>query len=89
VRTFPLRFGYLRQQPINNWDLSALKNIGITERLSLQFRAEFLNAFNHAWYGRLAPTVDPVSTAFGSVAATHSVQDNYPRRIQLSMKFLF
>jgi hypothetical protein len=51
----------------------------------LQFRAEFLNAFNHVRFPN--PNRDVTSDAFGTAIAANQV--NYPRRIQLSMKFVF
>ena len=99
VRTFPMRFGFLRGDYISNWDISVLKNTKITEKVNLQFRAEFLNAFNTALLFttgtpgqiNLNPT-SPVSTPaargdFGSVTA--GTQENYARRIQFAMKLLF
>jgi hypothetical protein len=85
IRTFPLRFGWLRADTINNWDLSLLKHIPINERFGFQFRAEFLNAFNHPWFP--AANVDPTSTDFGKAIA--STQRNYQRRLQLGLKFVF
>ncbi|MFN0086402.1 MAG: TonB-dependent receptor domain-containing protein [Blastocatellia bacterium] len=85
VRTFPLRFGSVRANPINNYDLSVIKNTEVWESKSLQFRAEFLNAFNHPFFP--APNTNPTVVQFGTVQA--STQDNYPRRIQLTVKFLF
>ncbi len=41
---------------INNWELSFFKNIGITERVKMQFRWEMYNAFNH-------PSFDSVDTS--------------------------
>lgn len=41
---------------INNWDLSLFKNIKFTERLSLQFRAEAYNAFNHTQFDNVDTT---------------------------------
>jgi len=35
---------------INDWDLTASKNFTIRERIRLQFRADFFNAFNHPQY---------------------------------------
>lgn len=85
VRTFPLRFGYLRADNINNYDLSVLKKTEITETKYLEFRAEFINAFNHALFA--APTTDPVSSDFGRIRTAN--QANYPRRVQLMLKFVF
>jgi hypothetical protein len=50
VRTFPSRFSSFRGQPLNLWDMSVIKNVRIVERLQLQLRAEFLNAFNHVQF---------------------------------------
>jgi len=85
IRTFPLRFGFLRSDTINNWDFSLLKNLPINERFSFQFRAEFLNAMNHPWF----PTanIDPTSGSFGQAIAAN--QRNYQRRTQLGLKFIF
>lgn len=51
VRTLPLRFGFLRQDPVHNWDLSILKNTSVAEGKDLQIRFEFLNAMNHPNFG--------------------------------------
>jgi hypothetical protein len=85
VRTFPLRFGFIRADQINNFDFSFIKNTEIAEGKNLQFRAEFLNAFNHPFFP--GPNVTPTQTAFGQIAA--STQDNYARRIQLTARFIF
>jgi len=60
-----------------------LSYMHISEKARLQFRGEFLNAFNHAMFGN--PNTSPVSTAFGTVTA----EIGYPRRIQLGMKLVF
>jgi hypothetical protein len=44
-----------------NWDISLLKNTKITERVNMQFRAEFYNAFNHPQFS------DPGAGSFGSI----------------------
>jgi hypothetical protein len=85
VRTFPLRFGFLRADNGNNFDLSVLKNTRVAEGKDVQLKAEFLNAFNHPLFP--APNTTPTAAAFGQVSA--STQANYPRRIQLTIKFLF
>ncbi len=85
VRTFPLRFSWIRTHNINNYDLSIIKKTRIAEGKDLQFRGEFLNAFNHPLFP--APNTNPAQLQFGSIQA--STQANYPRRIQLSVKFVF
>jgi hypothetical protein len=82
-RLMPTRFNDVRANGINSFDLSALKNTNIGERFRLQFRGEFLNAFNHVFFG--SPNTSPTSTAFGQVTS----QTGYPRRIQLGFKLLF
>jgi hypothetical protein len=85
IRYFPLRFGFLRADGSNNWDASLIKNTRIQERFNLQFKAEFLNAMNRAQLP--APNTDPRNALFGQIRANN--QANYPRRIQLTVKFLF
>lgn len=92
LRTFPLRFSFLRYPTQNNWDLSIAKNTAITETFKLQFRAEFINAFNRVWFanpnGTNGIVTNPTSATFGTLANT-STQGNYPRRVQLGLKLIF
>jgi len=67
----------------NNWDIALLKNTQLNERVSLQFRAEFFNAFNHAQFG--PPNNNLISGSFGVI--TNVVQP--PREIQFGLKLLF
>ena len=74
---------------VNDWDLALIKNTGITERVNLQFRAEFFNLINHTQF--LAPIGITGFTAgvanssnFGKV--TGAAQ---PRIGQLSLKLNF
>jgi hypothetical protein len=83
VRTFPQRFNGIRPDPVSNIDLSVTKKTAITEGKEVQFRAEFVNAANHANFA--APNLDPTSASFGRVTAAI----NYSRRIQLGLKFVF
>lgn len=85
IRYFPLRFGFLRNQGVNNWDASLIKNTPIKERYNIQFKAEFLNSLNRAQLP--APNTDPRNAQFGEIRAVN--QANYPRRVQLTAKFLF
>jgi hypothetical protein len=95
VRTFPLRFSFLRVQPTNNVDVSLIKNTQIRESMSVQFRAEFTNAFNHPWLsgdaggsGTAGVITNPTNADFGKIANL-SNQANYARRVQLGIKFIF
>jgi hypothetical protein len=83
LRTWPFRFSTLRSDYGNNWDLSTIKKWRVTERLSVQFRGEFLNALNHPSFS--APTMDPYSKTFGQVSTTAGA----PRTIQLGLKAAF
>jgi hypothetical protein len=83
LRAFPLRFGWLRQDPLNNWDFSVLKNTSIAEGKNLQLRFEFLNAMNHPNFG--GPVTQPTSSTFGQITGIQ----NYSRRVQLTAKFVF
>jgi len=66
-----------------NVDFSAFKNIPITERYNLQFRAEVFNLFNHANFGN--PNSDLDSPNFGTIRST-TVN---ARLIQFALKFSF
>src|SRR5271156_1445828 len=83
---------YFHGPGINNWDFALLKNTMITERFSLQFRAEFFNIFNHTQFLGPSgitgfgpgPTVPASSQSFGIVAGAAQ-----PRIGQLSLKLNF
>jgi hypothetical protein len=82
---------YFHGPGINNWDFALLKNTMITERFSLQFRAEFFNIFNHAQFltpsgitGFNIGTGAATSQSFGVVAGAAQ-----PRIGQLSLKLNF
>jgi hypothetical protein len=68
LRTFPLRLTGLRADGFNSWDISLAKSIRISERISLQLRAESQDALNHAMFG--APNTTPANTLFGTVNTT-------------------
>jgi hypothetical protein len=85
VRTFPLRLSNVRTDAINNIDLSVIKKTQILEGKNLEFRAEFINAFNHPLLP--APNTNVTQASFGQIIASN--QANYPRRIQLTLKFTF
>jgi len=63
-------------------DFSVVKNTRVSERLNVQFRAEFFNLLNHTNFN--LPDNFLGDSTFGQVT---SAQD--PRRLQLALKFLF
>jgi hypothetical protein len=85
LRTLPFRFTDVRRDNINNVDLSVLKNVAINERMRIQIRFELINALNEPYFP--APAINPTQTAFGTIAPSN--QDNYARRAQFGLKFLF
>jgi hypothetical protein len=66
----------------NNWDVSLHKDTRITERMDLQFRAEFFNVMNHAQFN--GPNGNFNSSLFGAVTSARD-----PRIGQMSLKFLW
>jgi hypothetical protein len=75
-----------------NWDISLMKNTQITERVRVQFRTDFYNAFNHSQFS------DPGSGSFGSlgfvnvgtpIADTISHTSVNPRLIQFGLHLYF
>lgn len=73
----------LRAQGINNWDFSVWKITGLTERVSLDFRAEFFNLFNRVQFA-------PPNTSFGGPTfGVITSQANNPRQIQISLRASF
>jgi Carboxypeptidase regulatory-like domain/TonB dependent receptor len=72
----------LRGPKTNVWNISGFKNTVIKERLNVEFRAEFYNAFNHPIWA--APGTTFGSSTFGVVA-----QKNNFRSGQLALKLIF
>ena len=76
----------------NNWDIALLKATKLREGLTMQFRTEFYNAFNHAQFS------DPV-TGNGSTGFFANVDTSTfgritksavnPRLIQFAVRFVF
>lgn len=53
---------------LNNWDLALQRNFMIAERVKLQFRGEFYNAWNHAQFSN--PNGSITSSSFGAIGGT-------------------
>lgn len=62
---------------INNWDLSVSKKFSFRERYSLQFRADFFNAFNHPQYtAGYLDNISPVNRSSTELPTTYLVPGN-------------
>ena len=85
----PLTFGTarrnlsnLRGPGIDNWDLSLQKFFQFNDRIKLQFRSEFFDAFNHPHFTN--PDTALGDQAFGTVQGSFA-----PRDIQLALKLIW
>jgi hypothetical protein len=92
LRTLPFYFADVRSDPTNNADLGVAKNINVREGMRIQVRLEFINAFNHPLLntGGLSNSqvvVNPSSATFGQTVSSN--QQNYARRAQFMVKFIF
>ncbi len=69
-------------------DLSPFKNTAVSERVNVQFRAEFFNALNHTNLGTPNPIVfsgTAISSSAGLITATVTTS----RQVQLGLKLIF
>ena len=72
-----------RMQPYENEDFSIIRNFPIKERVTMQLKAELLNAFNrHIWS---LPDNGPNSPTFGLVTGTVDA----PRNVQFTLRLNF
>jgi hypothetical protein len=83
----PVRYGTAGRSTVtgpvlNNFDIGALKNTAITERVTTQFRAEFFNFLNHPQWNPPNRYIDQAS--FGVISSARD-----PRIIQFGLKLLF
>jgi len=65
-----------------NWDLALIKHTSIKERLRVEFRAEFFDAFNNVHFG-------PPGSTIGSSSAGLLRSAGDPREIQFGLKLTF
>ena len=79
------RPGLLRGPAQHNVDLSLRKTTALTERMALEFRAEFFNAFNSTQFGNPDTTSSDGVPAFGKITSTSVA----PRVGQLAFKLNF
>jgi outer membrane receptor protein involved in Fe transport len=67
-----------------NWDTAVFKNTLLTERLNLEFRAEFFNVLNHPSFNPPAANIS-VPAQVGRITSTF----NTPRDIQFGLRLSF
>ncbi len=86
----------LRGPGINNWDISILKDFKFTESKSLEFQANFFNAFNHVQF--FGPSSSEGASGFSgnfgqvtsdSTPSTTTAYYRGPRLIQFALKVYF
>lgn len=85
LRTLPFRFTTVRRDFIKNIDFTMKKDIMLRETMKVQLRFELLNAFNEPYFP--APATGQTASSFGQISASN--QDNYARRVQVGLKFIF
>jgi hypothetical protein len=79
-----------RARSISDVDLALAKDVTLTERMRVRFRADVFNVVNRAQYG--APNADFSQTNFGvitSTISTYATGRGTPREFQLSAKISF
>ena len=77
------RVADIRAPGARNWDISLFKEFRFRERWTLQFRNEFLNAFNTVRFS--GPNTSVNSNQFGVISS----QANSPRQLQFGLKLLW
>jgi Carboxypeptidase regulatory-like domain len=83
IRTLPSQFANLRNDALNDWDASILKNFNITEGSFFQFRLESFNVNNRPVFS--GPNLSPTSGGFGQITGTQ----NSNRVVQLGARISF
>jgi hypothetical protein len=88
----------LRGPPLRKFDFSAFKNIPISERFSMQFRAEFFNILNHPNFNSpnfggngvvaISGSNNFTNAAFGEIGSTRFAPYD-PRQIQFALKLYY
>ena len=89
TRTIAFRDSRLRRPSFKQFDMNFAKNTRITESTRLQLRFEAYNVLNSPMYDERQFNTDTNSTEFGSINKNTTVQSNFPRQIQLGVKFIF
>jgi hypothetical protein len=83
IRTFHSQFSNLRNDALNDWDASILKNFNISEGSYFQFRLEAFNVNNRPVFS--GPNLSATSGSFGQITGTQ----NSNRVVQLGARLVF
>ncbi len=91
-RTYGLGRNVLRGPTLTNLDIAIAKTTSITERITMEFRAEFFNALNHPEFaqptvGDGAANID--SPTFGLITSTGTFRGATPRIGQFALRMTF
>jgi len=78
----PRTYGGLRRFAYLNEDISLIKRTSVNDRMSIEFRADFLNLLNRTIFG-LGTGGDQYGSALNTLIDR---QSNYPREIQFGLK---
>jgi hypothetical protein len=92
------RPGFTTGPGFHRWDFSAFKGIQLSDRFSMQFRAEFFNILNHPNFNApnfggngvqaIGGSGDFTNAAFGQVGSTRDAPYD-PRQIQFALKLYY
>ncbi|MBI3693342.1 MAG: TonB-dependent receptor, partial [Acidobacteria bacterium] len=90
-RETPFRDGRLRLHSAPQFDMSVSKTTQITEKWSVQFRAEAFNIMNTFYFPLQQFDNNPDNSTFGSIIKGTVAQGNanFPRQIQFGVKIVF
>ena len=80
--------GQFRWPGAFNWDMGLVKTFQITERVGVQFRAEYFNILNHPNWSSDDASVNPVANVSSPTFGSIRVADD-PRIGQLALKIIF
>ena len=95
--TTPFTFGnagrnIVRGPGLQNWDFSIFKMFPVREQMRFEFRAEFINIWNHVNplvepFGQIGEEPTPVEAFTPTFGQVQGARD--PRFIQFALKFYF
>ncbi len=88
-RDAPFRDDHIRRPPFYQFDMNFAKTTRLVGNTRLQFRLEVFNVLNQPMYDERDYVRDTNSADFGTINRNSTRQSNFPRQIQLGIKFLW